>query len=180
MFPGLKSNIPELLYSSPRTPISLHSVAPAAGGSLTAFVEVVAATASHDLNAPKMTAAAAFTAPFPKQQRLTEETQTGGEKIEILSFKLRSGPRTWQSPLQAYPIIKEGERKKDVKNGWQHFHVCSRHLISPSSLPQPKAKLHTHKSAHTQTPSCTITLFEDRDACSLQARQCTLKPVVCL
>lgn len=68
MFPGLKSNIPELLYTSPRTPISLPSVAPAAGGgTLTAFVEVVAAAASHDLNASKMTAAAAFTAAFSKQ-----------------------------------------------------------------------------------------------------------------
>lgn len=59
-------------------------------------------------------------------------------------------------------------------------HVCSRRLISPSYLPQPKAKLHARKSAHTQTPPCTITLFEERDACSLQPRRCTLKPVVCL
>lgn len=57
-----------------------------------------------------MTADAAFS--LPKTVRLTEEPETGLEKIEILSFKLRSGPRTWQSPLQAYPIIKEGEREK--------------------------------------------------------------------
>lgn len=58
-------------------------------------------------------------------------------------------------------------------------HVCSHRLISPSSLSQPKAKLHACKSTHTQTPSCAITLFGDRDACSLQPGHCALKTAVC-
>lgn len=45
MFSGLKSNIPELPYTTPRTPISLpslnYAVALAAGGGLTVFVEEV-------------------------------------------------------------------------------------------------------------------------------------------
>lgn len=51
--------------------------------------------------------------------------------------------------------------------------------ICLAPLPPPKSKAtHTRKHARTQTPSCTITLFEDRDACSL--RRGTVKPAVCL
>lgn len=64
---------------------------------------------------------------LPKTVRLTEETKTGGEKIEILSFKLRSC--TWQSPLQAYPIIKEGERGKKRREKW--LTTLSRLLTPP-------------------------------------------------
>lgn len=54
-------------------------------------------------------------------------------------------------------------------------HVCTHRLISPSYLPQPKAKLHARKSAHTRAPSCTITLFEERDAYSPPAEALYVK-----
>lgn len=57
MFPGLKSNIPELPYTTPRTPISLpsldYAVALAAGGGLTVFCGGSLRFQSDDLNASK-------------------------------------------------------------------------------------------------------------------------------
>lgn len=148
MFPGLKSNIPELFYTPARIPISLPSldddaaVAVAAGGGLTGFVEGRTRCRFARFKCLKNDSACRVYAGLPKIIRLNvEETEGEGEKKISFHSSSRSSPRIWQSHLQAYPIIKEGKKKKkDMKNGWQHFHVCSQHLISPSSLPSAESK----------------------------------------